>query len=223
MKCDDVDALLDEFVDGTLPDGDRVEVARHLGSCGRCRTAEARTRALLAAARALPRGVEPSRDLWPAIAARIQRARVTHGEFGLARARWRRTVLAAAAAVAAAIALVAVLAVGRHKPGGAPPQAGLATPPGATAASLGLARAQATYEAARVQLLAALEARRGTLSPETLEVVEKNVRIIDRAVEEMQAALARDPGNRDIPGLLVTAYQQEIDLLRRVATLPGRG
>jgi len=39
----------------------------------------------------------------------------------------------------------------------------------------------------------------------------------------MQAALARDPGNRELPMLLVTAYRQEIDLLRRVTQLPSRG
>jgi CheY-like chemotaxis protein len=54
-------------------------------------------------------------------------------------------------------------------------------------------------------------------------VVEENLKIIDRAVGEVQAALARDPGNRELPALLMTAYRQEIDLLQRVVQLPSRG
>jgi hypothetical protein len=92
-----------------------------------------------------------------------------------------------------------------------------------TPASLELGQVQATFAAARQQLLAALEARKGSLSPQTLAVVEENLKIIDKAVGEMQAALARDPGNRELPMLLVTAYRQEIDLLRRVTQLPSHG
>jgi hypothetical protein len=94
---------------------------------------------------------------------------------------------------------------------------------GVTPASLDFAQAQSAFEGARSQLLAALEARKGSLSPQTLAVVEENLKIIDRAVGEMQAALARDPGNRELPALLVTAYRQEIDLLRRVVQLPSLG
>jgi hypothetical protein len=39
----------------------------------------------------------------------------------------------------------------------------------------------------------------------------------------MEDALARDPGNQELPSLLVTAYRQEIDMLQRAAGLPARG
>ena len=43
-------------------------------------------RALVAEAGALPRSVEPERDLWPEIDREIRRGRVTKVDFG----RWRR-------------------------------------------------------------------------------------------------------------------------------------
>lgn len=225
MNCHDVKARMDDLVDGTLPEGDRRKVVRHIETCPECRTSEARMRALLAEVRVLPRGVEPPRDPWPGIVERIMAGKVIENDFA---GRGRRWYLLAAAAVAAAVLIAAVSLVTallvRNDRGSrvaaAPGRPGVAD---VTPASLGLVQAQATYAAARVQLLTALEARKGTLSPQTVEVVEKNLRVIDRAVAEMQTALARDPGNREIPALLVATYQQEIDLLQRVTSLPGRG
>ncbi len=54
-------------------------------------------------------------------------------------------------------------------------------------------------------------------------MVKDNLAIIDAAVSEMEQALARDPGNRELPALLVTAYRQEIDLLQRATQIPARG
>jgi anti-sigma factor RsiW len=224
MNCHQVNAMLDDFVDGALSEDARRQVVRHLESCRECRTSDARMRALLAQVRALPREVQPPRDPWTDITRRIMAGKVVEADFA---GRGRRWYLLGAAAVAAAVLIAgigivtAVLVRGERASRLATAHRAGAT--AVTPASLGLEQAQATYAAARVQLLAAFEARKGALSPKTLEVVEKNVRIIDRAVAEMQAALARDPANREIPELLVAAYQQEIDLLQRVTSLPGRG
>ncbi len=223
MNCHDAEALLDDFVDGALSiEQDRLLTA-HLEVCPACRASEERLRRLIEKARSLPEGAGPAHDLWPGIAARIGGATVVPGAFSSFRPTWRRPVLAAAAVVVAAAALVTAVLVARQGSDNGANQARLATAEGMTPASFGLAQAQKTYAAARAQLLAALEARRATLSPQTVEVVEKNLQIIDRAVEEMQAALAGDPGNSEIPALLVATYQQEIDLLQRVTSLPGRG
>jgi anti-sigma factor RsiW len=226
MNCREVRALLDGLVDGDLSEEHRREVERHLERCVECRTSEAGLRALLARVGALPRSLAPARDPWPGIVSRIMAGEVIEHDFAGEGRRW---YLLGAAAVAAAALIVAVsvvtavlvcrerasrVALTPERPGAAA---------GVTSASLDLAQAQATYTAARQQLLAAFEARKDSLSPQTLAVVEENLRIIDKAVGEMQAALARDPGNRELPMLLVTAYQQGIDLLQRVTQLPRRG
>ena len=227
MKCRDVEALLDDYVDGSLSAADRGAVAAHLETCSSCREAESATRAVVAGAAALPRVTEPVRDLWPGIATQIQRATVTQGIFGAGRTPRRHHLGALAAAAAALVvvsSVVTTLIVARRDAATAP--AGPGRPGaavGAMSASLELSQARGTYEAARRQLLAALDARRGSLSPATLKVVDENVRIIDEAVRQMESALARDPGNQELPSLLVTAYRQEIDMLQRAAGLPARG
>jgi anti-sigma factor RsiW len=225
MNCREVLALLDDFVDGALPEQEMRAVARHLEGCAECRTSDARMRALLAKVGALPRRIAPPRDPWPGIAERIVAGNVVQFDYAGRSKRW---YLLGAAAVAAAVLIAAVSLVtallvrsGRESRVASVPERPTATV--LTPASLELAQAQATYETARKQLLAALDARKASLSPQTVAVVERNLKIIDRAVGEMQTALARDPGNRELPALLVTAYQQEIDLLQRVTQLPGRG
>ena len=222
MNCQEFSAKLDDFVDGALPERERAAVARHRDRCPACRAAEARLALLVARAASLPRGIEPGRDLWPGIVARIEKRNVLRGVFGGAgRLRWPRlgALAAAAAALVVVSSVVTAVLVARRAPSPAP--SGVSA--GVTTASLQLAQVRGTYEAARAQLLAALAARRGSLSPATLKVVKDNLAIIDTAVHNMEQALARDPGNRELPALLVTAYQQEIDLLQRATRIPARG
>ena len=227
MNCRDLVARLDDFVDGTLSAADRGAVALHLEICPSCREAEARVRALAAGAAMLPRAIEPAHDLWPDIVARIQGDTVTQGRFGAVRhPRWhRRGALAAAAAARGGVSsVVPTMMVARRDAATGPSGPGRAgTAAGVTAATLELSQARGSYEAARRQLLAVLETRRSSLSPATLKVLDENVRIIDDAVRQMEDALARDPGNQELPSLLVTAYRQEIDMLQRAAGLPARG
>jgi anti-sigma factor RsiW len=226
MNCREVRALLNDLVDGTLKNKERRAVEGHLKGCVECRTSEAGLRALLARVGTLPRSIPPMRDPWQGIVSRITAGGVIEHDFAGRSRRWYPlgAVAAAAAVLIVAVSLVTAILVGRERAA----RVALAPErPGATSevtpASLELTQVQATFDAARQQLLAALEARKGSLSPQTLAVVEENLKIIDRAVGEMQAALARDPGNRELPTLLVTAYRQEIDLLQRVVQLPGRG
>ena len=224
MNCRDARLLLDELADGTLAGESKRALDAHLAGCPECRASEARMRALLARVEALPRALEPARDLWPQIADRIAASNVVPAGFA---ARGRRWVPLGAAAAAAAL-LIAVTAVVtavlvRGERASRSAASVPAEVPGAVQASLALADARSTYEAARRQLVGALESRRGSLSPATLKVVDDNLAIIDRAVREMEGALARDPGNRELPALLVAAYRQEIDMLQRAAALPARG
>jgi len=220
MNCGEARLLLDDLLDGTIAGDRRRALEAHLAGCEACRSEAEGLRALLAGAAALPESVEPARDLWPGIAARIAEGNVVAGEFG--RARRRLPLAAAAAALVAATALVTALAVrsGRSPHAAAVPAAGS---PGAVPAAFALGDARGAYEAARRQLLAALDARRGSLSPATLKVVDENLRVIERAVAEMEDALAHDPGNRELPALIASAYRQEIDVLRVAAGIPARG
>jgi len=91
-------ARLSEYVDGELPADERVELDRHLETCGECRTIVGDLGRLRDMAGTLA-DREPPRDLWPGIEARIGgAARVLPF-----RRRWTFTLPQLAAAAAPSI------------------------------------------------------------------------------------------------------------------------
>ncbi|MEO8194341.1 MAG: zf-HC2 domain-containing protein [Gemmatimonadales bacterium] len=108
--------------------------------------------------------------------------------------------------------------VGRSVERAAAPRTSLASAakPAATSASeLALAP-----EIARLQQT--LKLRRSQLDPTTVQVVEDNLKVIDVAVKQARAALARDPASGFLTEQLDNALQKKIELLRTVAMLPSR-
>ena len=67
-----------------------------------------------------------------------------------------------------------------------------------------------------------LRQRRSQLDPETVKVVEDNLKLIDLAVEQAKAALRKDPASGFLNEQLDGALQKKVELLRTVALLPSR-
>jgi anti-sigma factor RsiW len=219
MKCTDLLDRLDDFVDGLLSREERVEVEEHLLSCAACREEERHLRAILAAARALPRERTPPRDLWPGIAQAIGAGKVVEGEFARRKARpWWRPALAAAAVVAAVAA--AVLMHGGGAPFGEPGTDGVTAFPVAEG-HVALLDAERGYARAADELLAALAERRDALSPETRASVERNLAVIDQALKEIRDALQKEPGNAELTRMLASTHRKKVDVLRRMVRLSG--
>lgn len=202
MSCAELRTRLDSYARGVLPPAETAAFEVHLTSCAACA-------ALLEAAEgppeqvgALPRSVEPSADLWPGIRGRLSRER------GAA----RRITLPGWLLAAAAVLLVAVSSTATvlllHRPGGTP----------AVAASA-LAPLEVQYAAAAAELSSALDRARGRLAPGTIAVIERNLAVIDSALAESRRALAGDPGNATLERLVIAAWRQKMDLLRRAAAL----
>jgi len=57
----------------------------------------------------------------------------------------------------------------------------------------------------------------------TDSVAGESLRIIQDAISELRAALARNPNNLELRNLLLRTYQKEIDLLRRMSELAPAG
>ncbi|MBI4417656.1 MAG: zf-HC2 domain-containing protein [Ignavibacteriales bacterium] len=94
--------LLDEYIDGSLPESDRLNIEQHLDECTECRNEFRRLQNLVNQASRLPRSIEPGRDLWPGIRSRLNppdHKQVSH--YGAA--RWLRGYGAAAAILALCI------------------------------------------------------------------------------------------------------------------------
>jgi len=88
MKCEKVKILLDDFVDGLLPEAGAREVETHLGECKDCQDEFQSLQALLEKASHLPKAIEPPRDLWPEIETKINAQ--TNAQFGWKNLLWGR-------------------------------------------------------------------------------------------------------------------------------------
>ena len=67
-----------------------------------------------------------------------------------------------------------------------------------------------------------IDQRRGQLDTATVGVIERNLIIIDTAIRESRAALARDPASAFLNEQLNNALEQKVELLRAAALLPVR-
>jgi len=194
MMCPHMEATLNEYVDGTLAARDRASVEAHLAECAGCRTAVAELRALVAAAAALPRTIEPGRDLWATIETRIGQP----ATWTVQRVWWRGALAAAA---------VCVMALGIYRLTARPPDRRVGE---------GWTVVQADFDRATNELGLILAAERGRLRPETVALLERNLAVIDAAVAESRAALARDPANAELRRFFAAASRQKVELLRWV-------
>ena len=223
MRCGDVEPRLSAYLDDELDESTRLAVAAHVESCQGCRGLLGDLARVKAAVAALPPEVAPEHDLWPSVAAALNGGKVLPFE----RSQRPRRIWQWAAPLAAAAMLVVVTAAVTSRLTTrvvARQAASVSTAPeGVRRAGLESAMVTASFAAARRDLSKALEANRASLDPATVKVVEDNVRIIDNAVRRIEAALARDPGNPGLQRLLLTAYRQELDLLRaaNASPLPG--
>jgi Putative zinc-finger len=74
-------------------------------------------------------------------------------------------------------------------------------------------------EIAMLQLL--VTQRKTQLDSTTVAVIEKNLQIIDAAIEQSKAALAKDPASMLLSQQLSHALDKKVDLLRTAAMLPA--
>lgn len=64
--------------------------------------------------------------------------------------------------------------------------------------------------------------RRNELDPATVSVIEASLKVIDAAVRQSRAALARDPRSGFLVDQLNSALDKKVELLRMAALLPSR-
>ena len=200
--CTAVAPLMDDYLDEKLPPEQRSMVERHLADCSACRAEVEILRSILANARALPRSVLPERDLWAGIASHLSNPPVDRFA-NLPRVP--RLFLQ----MAAAIGLILL-------------GAALATAVSGRRASTTFGADQARYNAASAALAEQLAHERGDLSPDTREVVQRNLAIVDAAIKEAEAALTVDPGNVALEQMLIARYEQRLSLLRRATASDRR-
>lgn len=226
---------LSDHLDGNLPPEEEAEMQAHLSECGRCRETLADLRRIVAEARALGPS-QPARDLWPGIAGaigapvrRVQDPDVlafpqtpTQGA-GKRSAGARGWVLTAPQLAAAAFVLVSLSAAATWWAGaGVAPRD--ASPPVAEAGpAAALASDAATPPPELADELATLESvlagARGRLDPHTVRILDKNLGVIQRAIDESVRALSVDPDNTFVRSHLERAWREKADFLREASRI----
>jgi hypothetical protein len=224
--CEKVLGLLNDHADGELSPEDSRAVKEHLSSCARCASALEDLHRLLARAASLPRSLEPPRDLWAGIEARLanratpDRLPALPAPTGWPRPLkpWAEPVLLWAAAVLLVVSAgAASLLLSRHAPPRTEPARGALS----GIETVGWRQMDRDYGRARVDLLRVVAERRDLLKPETRAVVDENLALIEKALTNIRGALEKDPANRTLMDLLGNTYRQEQDMLRRAAALPS--
>jgi anti-sigma factor RsiW len=209
---------LSDYVDEALAPAERAALDAHLESCPECARVLAELREIVACAANLPPR-PPASDLWPDIAARLDRVTpmVAAPSRGMPRVS-RRFSFTMPQLVAAGLALMVVSGGGvwvlQH--GG---RATALPPVAATSesdpASLPVALADPRYDEAVADLEQALAAGRAQLDPDTVKILEANLDAIDKAIDQSRRALAGDPANVYLHSHLAETRQRKLALLRR--------
>jgi len=202
------------LADGSLSPDRRAGVQSHATVCGDCADDVARIHALMTRLAQHPDTPPAELDaLWPAIRSRIERGKVVPlGANSTARrSRSRARLAAIVAGVAAAVVLAFALGRESRLPVGDPVTPGIRTTP-----IVSIADSSAVYQQEVESLLEELELRRSMMRPATTANVERDLKIIDGAIDELTDALARDPNNPALRQLLAASYRQKRDLLKQV-------
>lgn len=79
--------------------------------------------------------------------------------------------------------------------------------------------AEDSYETAIADLERVLETKRGQMSPETAQTLERNLNIIDAAIAESREALKRDPNSRELIEMLSATYDAKVKVLRQAVEI----
>jgi hypothetical protein len=245
MTCEQHLEALGDYVDGTLPPGDRLRLEEHLATCEACRRTAGDLAQIRKAAAELP-AVKPPDRIWARIAHDLAAAEppASRAASPSRVATWSATVAAGVRRLAApvpllgaAVVLLAVLAgylvISRGPAPSTPGTSASATTPGkggsasarATNADLvqtvdaELKQAELHYEKAIAGLEQITKAGQGNLDPQVTETLQRNLVVIDQAIRESKQALQSQPTSELAQESLFEAFRRKVALLQDTVSL----
>jgi hypothetical protein len=187
--------------------------------------------------RDLPQSLEPPRDLWAGIEAQIKRQSATAGATDKgapaqsspvrrpAQLRWLAVAaMIGALAVGVWIGRSVLPTVGPH-PVTQPTTHTMAQTNNAAAFVQAAYLADPKFREQRAALVKSLEARLAALPPDSRAKVISSLATIHKSMQDLEAALGKDPTNALLQELLLNTYQDEMRVLTTVheASEAGQG
>jgi hypothetical protein len=220
---------LSEYLDDQLVPAERAELEVHVAGCADCRTTLAELRRVLDVARALPDSAPPT-DLWPAIRARIAEAESgvvpIHGSPMTAAAPVRRRftftlpqLAAACVSLLCAGALGGWIALNASDPAQTDPATVARGAAQGDVIAVTASTVAPDVDARIADLERALSESRELLEPETIAVLERNLAIVEAALQEAQRALSLDPANDYLRNHVERTMLTKLDVLQRATSL----
>ncbi len=233
---------LSEYLDGHLDPADRREVERHLETCGECRGVLEDLKAVVLRAQGL-QDREPAQDLWPSIAAvlasrggsrgaprgalrgqgagDVLRLEEHRGTEAPARPSYVRVTMPQLAAAGLVLMMASGAGAWMLRPG--PDD----TTPAPFASSSAIRMASqgdglvSPYADEVAVLQEALSQLADVLAPSTVRIIQKNLIIIDQAIEESAEALRNDPNDSFLKDYLDRVFRRKVEYLRETAAIVG--
>jgi anti-sigma factor RsiW len=206
------DLTLGEYVDGSLPAGERAVVAGHLERCRTCRALVDDFTELGGAAAALG-PMEPPARTWTRIEETLREpaGRRPAGSGRRSSAIWLALAASLVLVTAASVWLIRV-APGTETP----PTIEAAT---AQAIEAELAQAEEHYQKAISGLEQIANAEKGALDPATAATLQENIGVVDQAITESRAALKTQPASEPAQRSLLDSFRAKIELLQNTIAL----
>jgi anti-sigma factor ChrR (cupin superfamily) len=230
MTCLDVQPLLSEYLDGSLPGDTSDAVSAHVAACPSCHALVADLERIRATARALG-PVDPPAHLWMEIAGRLRLDAHTPAaprpprrqslSLSLSRPESRQWL-----GLAAALVIVTIGVYAATRPDAAP-ESPVSVVAGGNASEMPTVetisdtwrRVEASYEQPIQELEAMVKSGEDPASDAALEILQRNVTLIDSAIAESRAALTDDPASQPARTSLFEALGHKVSLLQQTVVL----
>jgi hypothetical protein len=211
MNCDDVRTRLDHpdyAADGVLA----PDAMAHIEGCANCARYRERLAAILDPSSVLPGEIPPPSDLWPGIASRLETTEK--------RKIWRLPNLLPLAA-AAGIAAILVASLFSLPPRQSETVAALPiqtpeTDPVLVPGRLPAETVEIGFVQTRAVLMKRFEAQKRGAVPERVAALERTLSTVESAVQDIRAALERDPYNSSLLFKLSDTRRRELRLLQQI-------
>jgi anti-sigma factor RsiW len=220
VTCEDVNAVLVDFIDGRVAAAEQRDVERHLEACDACTALVSDLRTVRAAAFMLDRH-EPAPQTWDRLRAAVAAEPPAKVRLLVlpTRANWPVWLGAAAALVLATLIGLLPL-VGREAGSGADAAAGEAAPEiSAESIAAEFEAAEGHYQKAIDDLQTIANQDTGELDPQVAAVLQKNLSVIDQAISESRAALRSQPASTNAQDGLFDALRTKVALLQQTVEL----